>query len=155
MNQNLSPSPYSFLLFPVVIHKNPVKMSSICSSLGVMAPQWSHNKVRFLIFLHSKRKIDFSPRIISSSINDDSIFVPKQPQAISLSLSLPLSLALSLSLFIYMHIYMMIFYLTIVLFYLSIGSWVMILRRSSSAWRLIYNPGSVHSSIHTFKPELG
>ncbi|WJZ81029.1 hypothetical protein VitviT2T_000892 [Vitis vinifera] len=43
-----------------------------------MLPQWSHKNVRFLIFLHSKRKIDFTPRIISSSINDDS--VPKQPQ---------------------------------------------------------------------------
>ncbi|KAL6350460.1 hypothetical protein AAG906_019107 [Vitis piasezkii] len=53
-------------------------MSSICSPLRVMLPQWSHKNVRFLIFLHSKRKIDFTPRIISSSINDDS--VPKQPQ---------------------------------------------------------------------------
>ena len=61
-------------------------MSSICSPLRVMLPQWSHKNVRFLIFLHSKRKIDFTPRIISSSINDDS--VPKQPQAISPFLSL-------------------------------------------------------------------
>ncbi|XP_059655912.1 uncharacterized protein LOC132302923 isoform X2 [Cornus florida] len=52
-------------------------MSSLFSSFRVLVPQRRHNgNVRFLIFVHSKRKITFPPSQISSSLNDDSVSPP-------------------------------------------------------------------------------
>lgn len=44
-------------------------------------PEWRHRNTRvFLLFLHSKRKMSFVPRKISSSKNEDSVSLPKQSQ---------------------------------------------------------------------------
>ncbi|KDP31467.1 hypothetical protein JCGZ_15347 [Jatropha curcas] len=52
-------------------------MSSICGSLGLLVSHWKHSNTRFLIFLHSKRKINFCSTVVYCSDNDS---VSKQSQ---------------------------------------------------------------------------
>ncbi|XP_057950119.1 uncharacterized protein LOC131145075 [Malania oleifera] len=54
-------------------------MPSICASHWVLMP-WVRRNVRFLSFPHSNRRTSFIPFGISSSLNDDSVSVPKQSQ---------------------------------------------------------------------------
>ncbi|KAB1207341.1 DNA-binding protein HEXBP [Morella rubra] len=53
-------------------------MSSLCSSFRILAPQWRHKSLCFLIFVHSKRNISFTPGVISSSTSEDSVPSPKE-----------------------------------------------------------------------------
>ncbi|GAV90637.1 hypothetical protein CFOL_v3_34044 [Cephalotus follicularis] len=55
-------------------------MSLICSSLGVLVPEWRYKNTRFLFLLHSNRQISFIPHSLSSSTNEDSVSLPKQSQ---------------------------------------------------------------------------
>ncbi|XP_043707404.1 uncharacterized protein LOC122656808 [Telopea speciosissima] len=55
-------------------------MFSLTPSLRLLVPQWRRRNGNLWIFLRSTRKIGFVSCVNSSSINDDSVSVPKQAQ---------------------------------------------------------------------------
>ncbi|XVE85921.1 hypothetical protein DITRI_Ditri17bG0130800 [Diplodiscus trichospermus] len=55
-------------------------MSSLCPFFRPLLPQWRQKSARFLVILHSRKKISFKPCSFSSSSIDDSTSLPKQNQ---------------------------------------------------------------------------
>lgn len=85
-------TPFSFRLLEIssalriLYRSHNTHMSSICSSVGLLVPQWRHwRNTRFLILFRFKRNISFVSPVIYCSNNDS---ISKQSQALSLSLFL-------------------------------------------------------------------